>query len=71
MPLKLLKMFVVVCLILTELNACTTSISGDFCLLYEPVYADYEKDTTETIKQIDKNNIIYDELCMFKPPTSE
>ena len=22
-------------------------------------------------KQIDKNNIIYDELCMFKPPTSE
>lgn len=46
-------------------------ISGDFCLLYEPVYADYEKDTPETIKQIDKNNIIYDELCMFKPPTSE
>jgi len=37
-------------------------------LLYEPVYADYEKDTPETIKQIDKNNIIYDELCMFKPP---
>ena len=71
MPLKLLKMFVVVYLILTELNACTTSISGDFCLLYEPVYADYEKDTPETIKQIDKNNIIYDELCMFKPPTSE
>ena len=60
MPLKLLKMFVVVCLILTELNACTTSMSGDFCLLYEPVYADYEKDTPETIKQIDKNNIIYD-----------
>lgn len=40
-------------------------------MLYEPVYADYEKDTPETIKQIDKNNIIYDELCMFKPPTFE
>jgi hypothetical protein len=41
-------------LILTGSNACTTSISGDFCLLYELVYADYKKDTPETIKQIDK-----------------
>lgn len=54
-----------------HIKVCCVKLSGDFCLLYEPVYADYEKDTPETIKQIDKNNIIYDELCMFKPPTSE
>ncbi len=70
MHLKLLKMLVLICL-LSGLTACTTNISGDFCLLYEPVYADYERDTPETIKQIDRNNIVYDELCLFKPPTPE
>lgn len=63
MHLKLLKLLVLICL-LSVLSACTTNISGDFCLLYEPVYADYERDTSETIKQIDKNNIVYDELCI-------
>ncbi len=50
-------------LILIMLNACTTNINGDFCLIYEPVYADYENDTPETIRQIDRNNIVYDEIC--------
>lgn len=71
MRLKRLKSLITVFISLSVLSACTTNINGDFCLLYEPVYADYEKDTPETIKQIDKNNIVYDELCMFKPPTFE
>jgi len=45
------------------LSACTTNINGDFCLIYEPIYADYEQDTPETIIQIDKNNAVYDEMC--------
>lgn len=30
-------------LALSALSGCTTNINGDFCLLYEPVYADYER----------------------------
>ena len=48
---------------MTELSACTTNIDGDFCLIYEPIYADYEHDTPETIIQIDRNNAVYDEMC--------
>lgn len=53
----------VTCLSLIALNACTTNINGDFCLLYDPIYADYEKDTPETIKQIDRNNVVFEEMC--------
>ena len=63
MQLKMPKLLAIALLILIVLNACTTSINGDFCLIYEPVYADYEKDTPATIKQIDRNNVIYDDLC--------
>ena len=48
---------------MTELSACTTNINGDFCLIYEPIYADYEQDTIETIRQIDRNNIVYEAIC--------
>jgi len=47
------------------LSACTTNINGDFCLIYEPIYADYEQDTPETIIQIDRNNAVYDEMCVI------
>lgn len=50
-------------LALSALSGCTTNINGDFCLLYEPVYADYEHDTPETVRQIDRNNVVYDDLC--------
>lgn len=51
-------------LILIMFAGCTTSIKGDsFCLIYRPVYADYENDTPETIQQIDANNVVYDMLC--------
>ncbi len=49
-----------VCAILMLLSACTPNISGSFCEIYEPVYPDYEHDTPETIRQIDRNNIVYD-----------
>lgn len=62
MQSKLLKKCALIFLMI-GLNACTTNINGDFCLIYEPIYADYEQDTPETIKQIDRNNIIYDEIC--------
>ena len=50
--------------ILTASAGCTTNINGDFCLIYEPIYADYEHDTPETIRQIDRNNLVYDEICI-------
>ena len=50
--------------ILTVSAGCTTNINGDFCLIYEPIYADYEHDTPETIRQIDRNNLVYDEICI-------
>lgn len=58
----LLKTLALICLPI-GLNACSTNINGDFCLLYEPIYADYTNDTPETIRQIDRNNVAYDELC--------
>lgn len=51
---------------MSVLTACTANINGNYCLLYEPVYADYEHDTPETIRQIDRNNIIYINW-VFKP----
>lgn len=61
--LKIAKKLATTCLIMSVLTACTANINGNYCLLYEPVYADYEHDTPETIRQIDRNNIIYDEIC--------
>lgn len=52
--------------IILLLSSCTTVIDGDFCTIYAPVYADYEKDTPETIRQIDMNNVVYDEFCVKK-----
>ena len=63
---KKLKWLGINSLILIMLNACTTNINGDFCLIYEPIYADYEQDTPETIRQIDRNNLVYDEICIEK-----
>ena len=61
--LKQLKIVGIAWLALSALSGCTTNINGDFCLLYEPVYADYEHDTPETVRQIDRNNVVYDDLC--------
>ena len=48
---------------MSVLTACTANINGNFCLLYEPIYADYEQDTPETIQQIDRNNGVFEMLC--------
>lgn len=40
-------------------SGCTIRLNGDFCDVYSPIYPDYERDTSETIAQIDKNNIVY------------
>ena len=61
-----LKKYVILYAILAFLSGCTTNINGDYCLLYEPIYADYEADTADTIKQIDKNNIVYENLCKIE-----
>ncbi len=44
---------------------CTinTGDGDSYCLLYRPIYADYENDTDETIRQIDQNNVVYEALC--------
>ena len=45
-------------------SGCTMRLNGDFCDVYLPVYLDYEKDTPETIRQVDQNNIVYQNcLC--------
>ena len=59
---KKLKRYVIILLILTASAGCPTNISGDFYLIYEPIYTDYENDTSEIIRQIDRNNIVYDEI---------
>nr|DAI30908.1 MAG TPA: hypothetical protein [Caudoviricetes sp.]DAQ93840.1 MAG TPA: hypothetical protein [Caudoviricetes sp.] len=41
------------------LNGCAENLNGSFCEIYEPVYPDYERDTESTLKQIDRNNIVY------------
>jgi hypothetical protein len=43
---------------------CTTNTAAsNYCLLYRPVFADYERDTPETVRQIDENNVVYDAIC--------
>lgn len=49
--------------ILLLLSGCTTGLSGSFCEIYEPVYPDYERDTLNTVLQIDRNNVVYMDLC--------
>lgn len=58
------KLLLVTLICLLSVSAtCTTNINSDFCLLYEPIYADYTNDTPETIRQIDRNNVVYEEMC--------
>lgn len=49
--------------ILLLLSGCATGLSGSFCEIYEPVYPDYERDTLNTVLQIDRNNVVYMDLC--------
>ncbi len=49
--------------ILLLLNGCTTVLSGDFCDVYKPVFPDYARDTPETIRQVNANNVVYDKMC--------
>ncbi len=58
---RIFVIYVIGWMMLMSLNACTTGLNGDFCDIYLPVFPDYEKDTPETIRQIDKNNIVYQE----------
>lgn len=63
MSLKMQNKAVIVLMTLNVLSGCTTNINGDFCLIYEPVYMDYARDTPETIRQVDRNNVVYDDMC--------
>lgn len=49
--------------ILMLLSGCAINTSGDFCDIYQPVYADYERDTPETLRQIEFNNVVFDKDC--------
>lgn len=49
-------------MILIMLSACARGLSGDFCMIYEPVYISPE-DSEETLKQVDKNNAAWLEMC--------
>ena len=50
-------------LILILSTGCTTRLNGDYCSVYIPVYMDYEKDTPETIRQVDQNNVVFWKMC--------
>lgn len=54
---------VCLCVVLASLSACKTSTDGDFCALYEPIFPDYARDTPETLRQIERNNVVY-EMCL-------
>ncbi len=56
-----LVVFAAVLLTLILLSGCTTNFVGDFCDVYQPVYPDYVRDTPETIRQIDINNVVFEE----------
>nr|DAU21574.1 MAG TPA: hypothetical protein [Caudoviricetes sp.] len=45
------------------LSGCTTGLNGSFCEIYEPVYPDYKHDTLNTVLQIDRNNVVFMDLC--------
>ena len=49
--------------ILMLLSGCTTGLNGSFCEIYEPVYPDYKHDTLNTVLQIDRNNVVFMDLC--------
>lgn len=49
----------VLCATIPLSSGCTTRLSGDFCDIYLPVRLDYERDTPETVRQVDLNNIVY------------
>lgn len=53
----------IVFLTLLLLTNCTTVLNGDFCDIYQPVYLDFDKDTPETVNQVDYNNIVYWSYC--------
>jgi hypothetical protein len=54
------------CMILVLLTGCIKNTGdSDFCAIYQPVFPDYSNDTVDTIKQIDENNVVYDEICKF------
>ncbi|MDR3208980.1 MAG: hypothetical protein LBT45_04005 [Rickettsiales bacterium] len=53
------------CLAIPILSAgCAKNIAAnDFCIIYSPIFADYNSDTPETIRQIDWNNAAHGAVC--------
>lgn len=50
-------------LILISVSGCANGIAGsNYCDIYEPVYITAE-DSEITKMQVDRNNVVYDELC--------
>lgn len=49
-------------MILSSLSACAGNTGGSFCTIGEPIYAS-DKDTEETLEQIDRHNAAYEEIC--------
>lgn len=55
------------CLILSIAGGCANvSPVRDYCLLYEPVYTS-SVDTAETLRQTDRNNVVWLALCAQAP----
>lgn len=50
-------LLIVLCMF--ALSGCVKRLDGSFCRIYQPVFLDYEKDTEETIKQVEQNNVVY------------
>lgn len=50
--------------ILLSVSGCASSTATDsFCLIAQPIYGDPEKDTPETMQQIDEFNAVGMEVC--------
>lgn len=51
-------MFIVVCL-----TGCQRYYNPDFCLFLNPISYSGDKDTAETIEQIQEYNAVWEEFC--------
>jgi hypothetical protein len=55
---------VIACGIIGLCNGCVkNTAANDYCFLYRPIRADYKNDTTQTLQQVDENNIVFDTIC--------
>ena len=57
------KLCAICALILMSASGCAINSADSFCLIAQPILTDPEKDTEETLRQIDEHNLIGEAIC--------